>query len=255
MLAAEASDEHRPALEVALVGEVVNREHAGRAVQRLRPLDGIQVDGHQRGLPVVGVDDVGNEPERLAQLERAARQEREALEVVGIGLPGRAVEDTGDRRSGCTRGSRSARRCPAVAPGAPAARALPKYIGTVSVPSRRSSALQRMPWYSGITTRTSMPRRRKRLGQRPGDVGEPAGLAERARPRTRRTGSFSGMRRAARVIPPARPRNPAHWRRTRQRTRAASAWRKAVVDVREDVVWASTGRQVILVHRARLQSS
>ena len=81
-----------PPSNIALVGEVVDRIDGRRGVQRLHPLDGVDVDRHQRRLPVVAVDDVGEEAERLAQLQRSARQEREAFEVVGVALGRRTVE-------------------------------------------------------------------------------------------------------------------------------------------------------------------
>ena len=46
-------------------------------------------------------------------------------------------------------------------------------------PSSTSRSFHGMPAYSGITTRTSMPERAQRLGQRARDVGQPAGLRER----------------------------------------------------------------------------
>ena len=97
---AEAGDEDAAAVEDALVGQVVDRVDGRRRVQRLHPLDGVDVDGDQRGLPVVAVDDVGVEAERLAQLQRPARQEREPLQVVGVALGRAARRGKADRSSG-----------------------------------------------------------------------------------------------------------------------------------------------------------
>src|SRR5262249_16813609 len=92
VLGSEAGDELRATVVLALIGEIVNGVERGAAVQRSCPLDGVDVDRDEGGLPVVGVDHVGDPPERLHQLERASRQEREALQVVGIRLGRRAVE-------------------------------------------------------------------------------------------------------------------------------------------------------------------
>ncbi len=92
VLGPEPGHEQRAAVEDALIGEVVDGVEARAAVQRLRPFDGVQVDGDERGLPVVGVHDVGKPGERLRELERAARQEREALEVVAVALRRRSIE-------------------------------------------------------------------------------------------------------------------------------------------------------------------
>ena len=90
---AEASDEHRPTLEVSLVGQVVDGEHRRRTVQRPRPLDRVQVGRRQRRLPVVRVNDVGDETQGLAQLQRSSRQQREPFQVVRIRLPRRPVQE------------------------------------------------------------------------------------------------------------------------------------------------------------------
>ena len=92
VLRPEAGDEHRAAVVHALIGEVVDGVDGGAAVQRLRPLDGVDVDRDERRLPVVRVDHVGNPAERLRQLERAPRQEGEALEVVRVGVGRGPVE-------------------------------------------------------------------------------------------------------------------------------------------------------------------
>ena len=86
VLGAKAGDEHRARLEVALVREVVNRVDGGRTVQGARPFHGVDVRGHQRGLPVIRVNDVGDEAQRIAELQRRAREQREAFEVVRIRL-------------------------------------------------------------------------------------------------------------------------------------------------------------------------
>ena len=92
VLRPEAGDEQGAAVGDPLVREVVDRVEAGRAVEGLRPLHGVDVHGDERRLPVVRVHDVGMPAERLAELERAAREEREALEVVGVRLRGGAVQ-------------------------------------------------------------------------------------------------------------------------------------------------------------------
>ena len=92
MLGPEAGNEQRLAVVDALIGEVVDRVDSGAAVQRLCPLDGVDVDGPKRRLPVVGVDHVGDPGERLHELECAPRQEGEPLEVVRVRLGWRAVE-------------------------------------------------------------------------------------------------------------------------------------------------------------------
>src|SRR5262249_53940928 len=66
VLAPEPGDEQRPLAPNALMGEVVNGVDARAGVQRLRPLDGVDEDGDERRLPVVRVDDVGDESKRLA---------------------------------------------------------------------------------------------------------------------------------------------------------------------------------------------
>ena len=163
-----------------LVGEVVDREDGGRAVQRLRPLDGVHVDGHERRLPVVGVDDVGHEAERLAQLQRAAREEGEALQVVGVALARRAVEvraievavvlEEVDRH---------------VAAGQPpephaSARRRPTTIGTCERARRAAPARS-----SDARRRAASPRARRcrgarsALGSAPATSAEAAGLGER----------------------------------------------------------------------------
>src|SRR5262245_24474827 len=76
----------------ALMGQVVDGIDGGAPVPGLRPLHGVDVDGHERRLPVVRMDHVGYPAERFRQLEGAPRQEREALEVVRIGVWRRTVE-------------------------------------------------------------------------------------------------------------------------------------------------------------------
>ena len=56
------------------------------------PLEGVQVDGHERARPVVHVKDVGRPAEVLAELQRPATEEREAHEVVGGVRARRVVE-------------------------------------------------------------------------------------------------------------------------------------------------------------------
>ena len=92
VLSPQPGDEHGAAVGHALVGHVVDGEHGGGAVERPGPFHRVDVDGNQRRLPVVGVDHVRHEVDRLAELERAAREEGEALQVVRVALAGRAVE-------------------------------------------------------------------------------------------------------------------------------------------------------------------
>jgi hypothetical protein len=48
-------------------------------------LQGVQVHGHEAGLPVVDVDDVRHPAQRAAEPDRAAREQRVAGQVVEVG--------------------------------------------------------------------------------------------------------------------------------------------------------------------------
>ena len=92
----------------------------------LPPLDRVDVDRHQRGLPVVRVHHVGNASRapcraraRRATGRRSARGCRRSRRPAGR-------RGTGDRSSGGARGSRSARRCPAARPSRTPPRAVPR---------------------------------------------------------------------------------------------------------------------------------
>ena len=66
-------------LELTLIREIVNREHARRTGQRrVRRVAGLQIDGCKRRLPVVRVDDRGRRGRAGGILERGPHQEREA---------------------------------------------------------------------------------------------------------------------------------------------------------------------------------
>ena len=81
----QAQDADRVAIEHALVGHVVDREHARDAAQRgIAPVEGLQVDGDETGLPVVGMEDVRPLPAAAEVLQGRAREEREAQAVVGV---------------------------------------------------------------------------------------------------------------------------------------------------------------------------
>src|SRR6185436_16489323 len=92
MLATEPGDEHGARLVHSLIGQIVNREDRGRAMQRSAPFDRVDVYGQERRLPVVRMHDVGKEADRLTQLERCTAEEGEALQVVGVCVTRRAVE-------------------------------------------------------------------------------------------------------------------------------------------------------------------
>src|SRR5450759_10735 len=62
---------------------------------------------------------------------------------------------------------------PGMRPRRTPARACPKYMGTASVPSSCSRLLHAMPWYSGITTRMSIPRCRRLRGSTPATSASP----------------------------------------------------------------------------------
>jgi hypothetical protein len=80
---AEHSDRVHP--ELALVGDVVDREHArGPVERRVVPVEGLQVHGHEPRLPVVGVEDARPLAPAPEVLERGAREEGEAQPVVGV---------------------------------------------------------------------------------------------------------------------------------------------------------------------------
>ena len=72
----------------------------GAAVQRgVVPVEGLQVDGQQPGLPVVGVEHVGPLAAAAEVLEDRAREEREAQPVVGVVLVAVAVGERAARRT------------------------------------------------------------------------------------------------------------------------------------------------------------
>ena len=73
---------HHPLREQPLVGEVVDGEDALRLRQLGAREPAAQRDRREPGLPVVQVDDVGGEAQRLRRLERADREQREAPVVV-----------------------------------------------------------------------------------------------------------------------------------------------------------------------------
>ena len=196
-----------------------------RAVQRLHPLDGVDVDRHQRGLPVVAVDDVGDEAERLAQLQRAARQEREALQVVGVALGRRAVEIRAVEVAVDTRGSRPAPRCRAAC--------------------RRARARAPRPTTSAPTACRPGPRARSRACRRRAASPPARRSPARAAP--------SAARPTTSASPPVLAKG-AHSDETNRTLRmaagpaSASAGVDTVVDLREDVVARLDVGQPALVH-------
>ena len=80
------------AREVPLVGEVVDGEDGGHAVEgRIVPVEGLQVDGNEAGLPVVGVDHLGAVAPAAQVFQRGPGVEREAHPVVAVVLVAHAV--------------------------------------------------------------------------------------------------------------------------------------------------------------------
>ena len=92
VLAPEAGDEHGVAVEDPLIGEIVDGVDRRRPVERLQPFHGVDVDGNEARLPIVAMNDVGEESQRLAELERAARQVGEPFEIVRITVTGWPVK-------------------------------------------------------------------------------------------------------------------------------------------------------------------
>ena len=72
--------------------EVVDGQDGGGAGEGAARLDGVEEHGHERGGPVVDVEDVGRPPQVFAELDRAARQQAEAQQVVARHGARRIVE-------------------------------------------------------------------------------------------------------------------------------------------------------------------
>ena len=78
---------------LALVGDVVDGEHRLDAVELVQvAVVQVQVDGRQRGLPVVAVDDVGLEIGIEQHFEDGAGEEGEALAVIVEAVQAAALE-------------------------------------------------------------------------------------------------------------------------------------------------------------------
>ena len=93
MFHAEAEVGHDVRIVLALVADVVNREHACRIRQRRENVvPRLEKHGHDRRRPIVRVHDVWDKAEVLADLQGRLRQEREAKRVVHI-MAGRPVVD------------------------------------------------------------------------------------------------------------------------------------------------------------------
>ena len=66
-----------------LVGDVVDRQHRLGVLEEAVPaVEGLEIDRHQRRVPVVAMHDVGAEAHSLAALENGAREESEAQVLV-----------------------------------------------------------------------------------------------------------------------------------------------------------------------------
>ena len=82
-----------------LVAGIVHRQHGRRGLREtLGAEGGAQVDGDERGVPVVGVDEQRTRHEPRERGERGEREECEAAEIVGVvhgvlAVDPRAVEE------------------------------------------------------------------------------------------------------------------------------------------------------------------
>ena len=69
----------------ALVANIVNGEQAGRAAQNgIVPVPNFEIGGCERGLPIVGVDDVGFEANIFAELQASPRKKGKAARIIQI---------------------------------------------------------------------------------------------------------------------------------------------------------------------------
>ena len=79
--------------EVSLIGQVVDGEDARRSMERrIVPVEGLQVDGHEARLPVVGVEDVRALAPAAEVFQAGAGEEGEAEPVVVVVVIAGAVE-------------------------------------------------------------------------------------------------------------------------------------------------------------------
>jgi hypothetical protein len=174
---AEPGDEHRATVGDTLVGEVVDRVDGRGAVEGARPLHRVHVDRDERGLPVVGVDDVGQEVQRLRELERAAREEGEPLEVVLVLPAGRAIDVRAVEEAVVLEevdGDVARRQPPQPHPGA---RRAPPHRDL----DRAVQPLERVPVHPRVEGRHHAhveAEAAQRLGERAHDVGQAARLGE-----------------------------------------------------------------------------
>ncbi len=180
VLGAETGDEQGVTVGHALVGEVVDGVDGRRAVQRTRPFDGVDVDGDERRLPVVSVDHVGHEPDGLRELEGAAGEQREPLQVVAVGLARRSVQVRTIEVPMVleeVHGHVAARQPPEPHSG-------PGHAPPHRHVERAFEPLERVPvdpCVEGHHHPDVDAAQAERLGERPDDVAEAAGLRERRR--------------------------------------------------------------------------
>jgi hypothetical protein len=90
----QTEDVHGLGADVPLVGDVVDGEDRGRAVERgVVPVERFEVHGQEPGMPVVGVEDVGPLAAAAEVLDGGTGEEREAEMVVAVAVEERPVEE------------------------------------------------------------------------------------------------------------------------------------------------------------------
>ena len=84
----DAGQQHVPMPKTSLKSEIVDREHRGRLGKtRLQLILDLQQSRHQRGLPVVGVDNVGTDIQQANGFHGRSAEEHKSLAVVLVVFP------------------------------------------------------------------------------------------------------------------------------------------------------------------------
>ena len=183
ILPVESGQQHVPVPELALIRDVVNRQHAGDPlVARNAVVLDLQIGRRQARLPVVGVQHVDVQVQQPNGLQHGAAEKHEPLAVVDVVLAVDAVEllavvilvllDEIDRRLSVGHGAAEQMAGDRLAADR-----------DDEIDSQRLdplSAVSRLP-VGGQNNRRLMPQSSQLDRQRPADVGQPAGLRKRNR--------------------------------------------------------------------------